>query len=83
MGPKTVHEQMAQSGREEGEDGDKKEDDELKAMFGDLKKKKKKKDIPLDLVRFAGTCDFTHNLKYFLVARGGLRDINASSWRCR
>ncbi|PSR74741.1 hypothetical protein PHLCEN_2v9620 [Hermanssonia centrifuga] len=50
MGPKTVHEQMAQSGRvEEGEDGDKKEDDELKAMFGDLKKKKKKKDIPLDL----------------------------------
>ena len=52
MGPKTVHEQMAQNGRAaEGENGDKKEDEDFKAMFGDLKKKKKKKDIPMDLVR--------------------------------
>lgn len=52
MGPKTVHEQMAQNERAgEGEDAEKKEDDEFKAMFGDMKKKKKKKDIPLDLVR--------------------------------
>ena len=52
MGPKTVHEQMAQNERSaDGEDAEKKEDDEFKAMFGDLKKKKKKKDIPLDLVR--------------------------------
>ncbi|KAF7795813.1 hypothetical protein EIP86_006980 [Pleurotus ostreatoroseus] len=50
MGPKTVHEQMAQNGRT-GEPGadDAKVDDEFKAMFGDVKKKKKKKDIPLDL----------------------------------
>ncbi|OCH91189.1 hypothetical protein OBBRIDRAFT_792592 [Obba rivulosa] len=52
MGPKTVHEQMKQNGM--GEDGaeekqEKTEDDEFKAMFGDLKKKKKKKDIPMDL----------------------------------
>ena len=28
----------------------KNEDDEFKALFGDLKKKKKKKEIPMDLV---------------------------------
>lgn len=57
MGPTTAHEQMKQqngsvevNGDADGE-GKAKEDDELKAMFGDLKKKKKKKDIPLDLVR--------------------------------
>ncbi|CDO77748.1 hypothetical protein BN946_scf184993.g11 [Trametes cinnabarina] len=48
MGPTTVHEQMKQNEAAD-EDGEKKEDDDLKAMFGDLKKKKKKKEIPLDL----------------------------------
>lgn len=44
LGPTTVHEQMKQSSdtKEEGDD--------FKAMFGDLKKKKKKKEIPMDLV---------------------------------
>ena len=51
MGPTTVHERMKQN-EAAGEDGDKKEEDDLKAMFGDLKKKKKKKEIPLDLVSF-------------------------------
>ncbi|KAH9848101.1 eukaryotic translation initiation factor 2 beta [Lenzites betulinus] len=49
MGPTTAHELMKQNEVTE-EDGDKKEAEDLKAMFGDLKKKKKKKDIPLDLV---------------------------------
>lgn len=44
MGPKTAHEQM-----KENEGGE----DDFKAMFGDLKKKKKKKDIPMDLVRYS------------------------------
>ena len=54
LGPKTVHEQMKQS--EAGIDDvasehkEAKEEDDFKAMFGDLKKKKKKKEIPLDLV---------------------------------
>jgi len=54
LGPKTVHEQMKQS--EAGVDdvapepNEVKEEEDFKAMFGDLKKKKKKKDIPLDLV---------------------------------
>jgi len=53
LGPKTVHEQMKQS--EVGVDdiaperSEVKEEEDFKAMFGDLKKKKKKKDIPLDL----------------------------------
>lgn len=51
MGPTTVHERMKQN-EAAGEDGDKKEEDDIKAMFGDLKKKKKKKEIPLDLVSF-------------------------------
>jgi translation initiation factor 2 subunit 2 len=46
LGPSTAHEQMKLS----GEDAQKKEDDEFKALFGDLKKKKKKKEIPMDLV---------------------------------
>jgi translation initiation factor 2 subunit 2 len=46
MGPTTMHEQMMQNG---ATDGDAQADD-FKAMFGDLKKKKKKKEIPLDLV---------------------------------
>lgn len=52
LGPKTVHEQMKQNGvgaGEEAEPKEVKEEDDLKAMFGDLKKKKKKKEIPLDL----------------------------------
>ncbi|KAK7680394.1 hypothetical protein QCA50_016634 [Cerrena zonata] len=40
MGPKTAHELM------KGNEG---AEDDFKAMFGDLKKKKKKKDIPMDL----------------------------------
>lgn len=47
MGPKTVHEQLAQNEKNSSKEG---EDDDVKAMFGDLKKKKKKT-IPLDLVR--------------------------------
>ncbi|KAI0058479.1 hypothetical protein BV25DRAFT_1909174 [Artomyces pyxidatus] len=53
LGPKTVHEQMKQNGvgaeEEVAEPKESKEEDDLKAMFGDLKKKKKKKEIPLDL----------------------------------
>ena len=45
MGPKTVHEQLAQNEKSTSQNGE----DEDKAMFGDLKKKKKKT-IPLDLV---------------------------------
>jgi translation initiation factor 2 subunit 2 len=41
LGPKTAHEKVAESAK----------DDEFKAMFGDVKKKKKKKEIPLDFVR--------------------------------
>jgi translation initiation factor 2 subunit 2 len=54
LGPKTVHEQMKQN--EAGIDDaaseikEAKEEDDFKAMFGDLKKKKKKKEIPHDLV---------------------------------
>ncbi|TFY75446.1 hypothetical protein EWM64_g8565 [Hericium alpestre] len=53
LGPKTVHEQMKQNGVADADEADAKEakeDDEFKAMFGDLKKKKKKKELPLDLV---------------------------------
>lgn len=47
----TVHEQMKQSAIANGDDAEKNGDDEeMKDMFGDLKKKKKKK-IPMDLVR--------------------------------
>ncbi|KAA1474535.1 hypothetical protein DENSPDRAFT_841135 [Dentipellis sp. KUC8613] len=52
LGPKTVHEQMKQNGTAGADVADApepKEEDEFKAMFGDLKKKKKKKDIPMDL----------------------------------
>lgn len=47
LGPTTAHERMKQS-LDEAEK--KNEDDEFKALFGDLKKKKKKKEIPMDLV---------------------------------
>ncbi|KAF8452610.1 domain found in IF2B/IF5-domain-containing protein [Boletus edulis BED1] len=53
LGPTTVHEQMKRNETVEGGDGDgddQKQDDEFKSMFPDgLKKKKKKKDIPMDL----------------------------------
>jgi translation initiation factor 2 subunit 2 len=42
LGPTTAHEAMKEKNMDE--------EDEFKAMFGDLKKKKKKKEIPLDLV---------------------------------
>ncbi|KAF8510195.1 eukaryotic translation initiation factor 2 beta [Hysterangium stoloniferum] len=50
----TVHEQMVQNGGTGVETGTgaeraQKEDDDFKAMFGDMKKKKKKKEIPADL----------------------------------
>ena len=46
MGPTTAHEQIANQQSGEG-------DEDFKAMFGDVKKKKKKakREIPLDLVR--------------------------------
>ncbi|EJD01897.1 uncharacterized protein FOMMEDRAFT_141127 [Fomitiporia mediterranea MF3/22] len=48
--PATVHEQMKQSAMGNGDDAVKENgDDDFKAMFGDLKKKKKKKEIPMDL----------------------------------
>lgn len=54
LGPTTVHEQMKRNQTAEGGDvdgDDQKQDDEFKSMFPDgLKKKKKKKDIPMDLV---------------------------------
>lgn len=55
-GPATVHEQMVQNGAEGPVDKgkDKDEEDDFKAMFGDVKKKKKKKEIPLDLVSHVG-----------------------------
>ncbi|KAF7762102.1 hypothetical protein Agabi119p4_8695 [Agaricus bisporus var. burnettii] len=46
LGPTTAHEAMKEK---------KDEEDEFKAMFGDLKKKKKKKDIPLDFGDDSGT----------------------------
>ncbi|KAF8351974.1 domain found in IF2B/IF5-domain-containing protein [Amanita rubescens] len=46
LGPTTTHERMKQS---LGEAEKKNEDDEFKALFGDLKKKKKKREIPMDL----------------------------------
>ncbi|KAH9973976.1 eukaryotic translation initiation factor 2 beta [Lactifluus volemus] len=48
LGPRTVHEQMKQSEADVDEPREVKEEDDFKAMFGDLKKKKKKKEIPLD-----------------------------------
>ena len=45
--PATVHEQMRQN--DSHVDEEKKEEEDVNAMFGDLKKKKKKK-IPMDLV---------------------------------
>ncbi|KAG8216114.1 eukaryotic translation initiation factor 2 beta [Butyriboletus roseoflavus] len=68
LGPTTVHEQMKRNQTTEGGDADgddQKQDDEFKSMFPDgLKKKKKKKDIPMDLVCHAflviRTCPISH-----------------------
>ena len=70
MGPTTMHEQMKQNGiKGEGlDDGDKKEDDDFKAMFGDLKKKKKKKEIPLDLVCCVTLCSRSLILSFPLLS---------------
>jgi len=54
LGTKTVHEQMKEGafGGDDGEGADaRREEDDFKAMFGDMKKKKKKREIPIDLVR--------------------------------
>ena len=61
LGPTTAHEMMSQS-----ETTDKgKEADDFKAMFGDVKRKKKKKDISKDLVKiFISILDgTTHDLQ--------------------
>lgn len=52
LGPTTAHEAMKEK---------KDEEDEFKAMFGDLKKKKKKKDIPLDFVSPPNIACFFHS----------------------
>jgi translation initiation factor 2 subunit 2 len=46
LGPATAHERALQN-QDGGEDAG---EGEVKALFGDLKKKKKKKEIPADLV---------------------------------
>ncbi|KIJ91226.1 hypothetical protein K443DRAFT_504273 [Laccaria amethystina LaAM-08-1] len=48
LGPTTAHERMK-------EEKDKPADDDFKAMFGDIKKKKKKKEIPMDFGEDSGT----------------------------
>ena len=66
LGPKTVHEQMKQQS-EAGVDDvapeprEIKEEEDFKAMFGDLKKKKKKKEIPLDLVSLLNRCPLSRS----------------------
>jgi hypothetical protein len=72
LGPRTVHEQMKQS--EAGADDvpselkEVREEDDFKAMFGDLKKKKKKKEIPLDLVCPTSPYFFPDDRRLFLTA---------------
>ena len=58
LGPTTLHEQMKRNedaaAQNDDAAGEGKEADDFKSMFPDgLKKKKKKKDIPMDLVRIA------------------------------
>ena len=57
LGPTTAHEAMKASGDEDVEK--KKEGDDFKAIFGDVKKKKKKKEIPMDLVGYRHPHRFT------------------------
>jgi translation initiation factor 2 subunit 2 len=54
LGAGTTHERMKLNG--EAEAAKPAEDEEFKAMFGDLKKKKKKKEIPMDFVCFPAEC---------------------------
>lgn len=82
MGPKTVHEQLVQKSAGEGKEANGgAEDDEFKAMFGDLKKKKKKKEIPLDLVSrvfviWEPRCFSEHDLCVYLGWRFGYFDAS-------
>ncbi|KAJ7470724.1 domain found in IF2B/IF5-domain-containing protein [Mycena latifolia] len=52
LGPSTTHERMKLNGEEPAKPA---EEEEFKAMFGDLKKKKKKKEIPMDFGDDSGT----------------------------
>ena len=52
LGPSTAHELMKGSN---GASIKEKEEEDFKAMFGDMKKKKKKKEIPMDFVRLLGS----------------------------
>ena len=61
LGPTTAHELMKGSLGGPASSIKDKEDEDFKAMFGDLKKKKKKKEIPMDFVRlflFFFCCSF-------------------------
>ncbi|KAJ7940677.1 translation initiation factor [Mycena leptocephala] len=53
LGPATTHERMKLNG--ESDAAKPAEEDDIKAMFGDLKKKKKKKEIPMDFGDDSGT----------------------------
>jgi translation initiation factor 2 subunit 2 len=59
MGPTTMHEQLAQNG-----DAGKGADEEAREMFGDPKKKKKKKEIPLDLVGFLSVLVYIQSVSF-------------------
>jgi translation initiation factor 2 subunit 2 len=50
LGPATAHERMKLNGDAGAGTGEKKEDEDFKAIFGEMKKKKKKKEIPMDFV---------------------------------
>lgn len=54
LGPSTAHELMKGSSEDSTPSKNGKDEEDFKAMFGDMKKKKKKKEIPMDLVRFSG-----------------------------
>lgn len=51
LGPTTAHELMKGSSLDATSSNKENEDEDFKAMFGDMKKKKKKKEIPMDFVR--------------------------------
>ncbi|KAJ7156011.1 translation initiation factor [Mycena crocata] len=53
LGPATAHEKMKSNG--DAAEAKPAEEDDIKAMFGDLKKKKKKKEIPMDFGDDSGT----------------------------
>jgi translation initiation factor 2 subunit 2 len=72
LGPTTAHEMM--SGAKSEKKG--KEEEDYKAMFGDMKKKKKKKDIPLDFVSLPESC-FSY-LHHTHSTGRGFWDINPS-----